>query len=1141
MAERRRCELGAPSKSARKKLHHDSPVCRATRQPGSVPAGHRRAEEGHGSPTAEGRTREKSPTASRYHLRNTQARACRRDKSSGPGVRVASLPSRASATNTGSRRDVARKATNGDEGDSNPPRAGKKPRREQGPDDRPTLQQRRQRRAVPSRILSTRQAERLGTWNVRSLQGLGKLEQLAGEMERYRLAVLAVTETHLPGEGEKLLDVNKGYRLVFSGRTDGRKAEGVGLAFSPYAWNALRCYEAVSPRILTAEVLTRIGPLAIIVGYAPTNQASEEVKEQFYADLDGVMTKTNGLTMLLGDFNASLGDSVPGVVGPHGLGKGTSDNGERLVEFASAHQMCITNTLFPHKTIHQATWYPPDARAKPSLKDYVLVKRRLRPSVMDTRVFRGADLDTDHRLVVVTLRLKLDKKSNQRKGKRFETALLGKTDRRMAYVEALRESFDKRRQQGSVEERWSELKEALVGSAEQHLKRRRMAKKKWISDDTLELVETKRMAFRRWQEHRTDKKKQKEYQAMCKKVRQALKGDKEKWLENEITEMEEDIRHHKHGNFFKRMRKLTNSSILPTNTILDEEGQTLKRPEEKLARWQRHFEKVLNVRNEVAEEVVSELENRSHGETPEVTREEVKKAVWKLRNGKAAGQDEVEAELLKKGGEAAIDWLTEVVQQVWKSGKVPQEWKDATLIPVHKKRARNDCDNYRGIALLSIPGKVLALILLERMQVIVEPQLMEAQCGFRKGRSTADQIWLTRQVVEKATEYHTSVYFCFVDLIKAYDSVDRAALIAVLRSYGVPNQLVNLVGELYTETKCCVRTAEGTSEAFEVKTGVRQGCILSPLLFNCFLDRIVKGAMSVLGGGVHMEYSTEGGLFLSYRDKTPASAHIQDARYADDMALIAESRNELQHMLTVLDEACERWGMRISVEKTKVLAVGEQQDPAELSSILLQDQALEEVESFPYLGSEVGQSARVEKEVTVRVNKASTVYQMLRRKVFRSRYLSKSTKLRVFRMMVMSTLLYGAETWPVTQKDIRRLTTFQMRCLRDILGLTLWDRRRNVDVLEECGETTVRDQLRLKRLQWLGHVLRMPIHRPQRQIIKSRPRGRRRPPGGTPLRWVDVVNQDLASLPNWQAVVKDRARWRAFIHQPLEDHRNMSS
>ena len=129
---------------------------------------------------------------------------------------------------------------------------------------------------------------------------------------------------------------------------------------------------------------------------------------------------------------------------------------------------------------------------------------------------------------------------------------------------------------------------------------------------------------------------------------------------------------------------------------------------------------------------------------------------------------------------------------------------------------------------------MLALVLLERMQELVEPQLMEEQCGFRKGQGTIDQIWLTRQVVERATEYHTTVYLCFVDLIKAYDSVDRAAMIAVLRLHGVPNQLVNLVGELYTGTKCCVRTMEGTSEAFEVKTGVRQECILSPLPFNCF-------------------------------------------------------------------------------------------------------------------------------------------------------------------------------------------------------------------------------------------------------------------------------------------------------------------
>ena len=131
-------------------------------------------------------------------------------------------------------------------------------------------------------------------------------------------------------------------------------------------------------------------------------------------------------------------------------------------------------------------------------------------------------------------------------------------------------------------------------------------------------------------------------------------------------------------------------------------------------------------------------------------------------------------------------------------------------------------------------------------------------------------------------------------------------------------------------------------------------------------------------------------MFLSYRDKTSASAHIEDALYADDMALVAESRSEMQHMVKVLDKACEQWGMCISVDKTKILAVGEQE--TEHPSIILQDQALEEVESLPYCGSEIGQSTVVEKEVSVRVKKASTVYQMLRRKIFRSRNLSKSNK-----------------------------------------------------------------------------------------------------------------------------------------------------
>ncbi len=120
------------------------------------------------------------------------------------------------------------------------------------------------------------------------------------------------------------------------------------------------------------------------------------------------MRSINGLVIVMGDFNARIGRQLKGVVGSHGLASDNSDNSDRLVAFASSHDMTITNTMFPHRRIHQASWYPPNARAAPSMKDFILVKRRLNPSVLDTRVYRGADIDSDHRLVVCKSEVKVE-------------------------------------------------------------------------------------------------------------------------------------------------------------------------------------------------------------------------------------------------------------------------------------------------------------------------------------------------------------------------------------------------------------------------------------------------------------------------------------------------------------------------------------------------------------------------------------------------------------------------------------------------------------------------------------------------------------------------------------------------------------
>ena len=230
------------------------------------------------------------------------------------------------------------------------------------------------------------------------------------------------------------------------------------------------------------------------------------------------------------------------------------------------------------------------------MKDYVLVRQ-------------GADLDSDYRLVVISLQLKLKKKPRQRSGKSFDVRLLKQVERWGEFLSTIWSSFEGRSESGDVEEQWIELKNALVDAAEQHLHQRRQPQKEWISDDTLRLTEEKRLAFARWQNQRTCVEKRKHYVALCKLVRQAVKRDKEEWWDANMAAMEEDLRRSRQGDFFKKLKRLSGSKTRPVDTILDEVGQPLRRKEDKLARWRRHFQNVLNVENTVAEEVVAEVED----------------------------------------------------------------------------------------------------------------------------------------------------------------------------------------------------------------------------------------------------------------------------------------------------------------------------------------------------------------------------------------------------------------------------------------------------------------------------------------------------------------------------------------------------
>ena len=172
-------------------------------------------------------------------------------------------------------------------------------------------------------------------------------------------------------------------------------------------------------------------------------------------------------------------------------------------------------------------------------------------------------------------------------------------------------------------------------------------------------------------------------------------------------------------------------------------------------------------------------------------------------------------------------------------------------------------------------------ILQVKLQQYVNRELPDVQAGFRKGRGTRDQIASIRWITEKAREFQKNIYFCFIDYAKAFDCVDHNQLWKILKEMGIPDHLTCLLKNLYAGQKARVRTGHGTTDWFRIGKGVRQGCILSPCLFNFYAEYIMRKA----------------GLEEAQAGIKIAGRNINNLSYADDTTLMTESEEELKSLL----------------------------------------------------------------------------------------------------------------------------------------------------------------------------------------------------------------------------------------------------
>ena len=191
-----------------------------------------------------------------------------------------------------------------------------------------------------------------------------------------------------------------------------------------------------------------------------------------------------------------------------------------------------------------------------------------------------------------------------------------------------------------------------------------------------------------------------------------------------------------------------------------------------------------------------------------------------------------------------------------------------------------------------------------RLPQYMNHELPDVQAGFRKGRGTRDQIANIHWIIKKAREFQKNIYFCFIDYAKGFDCVDHNKLWKILKEMGIPDHLICLLRNLYAGQRATVRTGHGTTDWFQIGKGIHQGSILSPCLFNLYAEYIMRNARLD---------EAQAGIKISGRN-------INNVRHADDTTLMAESEEELKSLLINVKEESEEAGLKLNIQKTKIMA-----------------------------------------------------------------------------------------------------------------------------------------------------------------------------------------------------------------------------
>lgn len=939
----------------------------------------------------------------------------------------------------------------------------------------------------------------IGTLNVNTLVKTGKLKQLTNTLEKFRIKIMALQETRFTDENHF---TSENYK-IYKGKpaikhTNSPTMFGTAFAIHKSVEGNITDFTSTSERISTVSFRSGNKTYTIINVHAPTNdwnRKNPQGVESFWEDVEETANKIpeKHVKILLGDFNAQLGQEKKfrGITGLHTAHKRTNKNGEHFIEFCRIFDFKIMSTRFKKPRRKLTTWKSPSNHTGEYQIDHVAISGKNTQEILNVRTRKGF-FESDHHVLQVKIR-------PIPQNRKQETIKIPRPD--PEYIKQNREKIIEEIKQENTG-RWENLMK-ITQNAMKIAVPPRIRKHRWWNIACDQALDRRIQAWKNYNSQRTLKKWQ-EFHTIQKQTSKEIRQEKRSYDKRRLDEIEEDFKKNNTRNFYRTFRENIRGYQPQSTCFKRPDGSLETNAKANCKILAQYFNALLNC-EEPTERLVHEAAEQNPDSIPP-TFTEIRDIIKELKNNKAPGEDGIIAEIWKLNDREIMEKIHMIITRIWDTEIIPQDWKCAMIHPLHKKGDKTDPNNYRGISLLPITYKILSKALLYRLEKQVDHQIGEYQAGFRRGRSCAEQIWNLRTILRMRNTRNTVI--TFVDFKKAYDSIDRQTLFNTLKEYGVDGKTLRLIQQTLTETTAKVKFMGEISEPFNIKTGVRQGDGLSPLLFNIVLDKIVREWEEYVKG-------------IQLGKKREVRTWIKCLAFADDLAILNNNREEAQEAIEKLHEIATKTGLQISYEKTQYM----EKQMNGTANIKTKYGIIDRTKTFKYLG-EIIQVNGANKEANAeRTTKLKKAYKLTWAH-YNKKNISIHAKLRHYDTVVLPEALYAAETTTIKASNIKETEKIERQILRKIYGAVnrenIWMKRPTEELYKDREKLT--EVIRKRRVQFYGHILRMKNTRLTKKIFNIAK-------VSTKLIWFQEVENDLKELGINIIDVQNRERFRNLVRK----------